>query len=434
MQYGNANTIEECEEIKNFYKPYLEKYESKYRILYHLLQQPNMIPTHDTASGITPSLAALDDATSLKQREWIHSEPGEDIPHQYSSIEGHLTPSTPRSESVRLEQTLNIMPEGSLTEIPTVIKRKTKEQVPEGDLLGTSSETTYMEIPNTCAKTIHKSPTSGVPKSLQGTKEASRAEALVSTQQFFAAVERRNVNAPAGNQLTSIEIHERDNIEVPDAPTTTVATAAASTTPPPITVDVELRGTSSPRISLPEGSPSRPIFTSRPRTWMQQLTEGQTNEPRREDISSSESNTSVVETLPEDIPDELGHEWRVLHPFDLPGVRFPTDTTPPNQRRLAKNDALVELIQTTEYLDDVPTWGQRDYRLYPPQYGDPFYRGRGRGRGRREWLQESKWIDLMVDSEEDMFKVIIIQEHNNKLPQIDHKQLDKKMNGLHPLM
>ena len=101
-----------------------------------------------------------------------------------------------------------------------------------------------------------------------------------------------------------------------------------------------------------------------------------------EDASSSESNTSTVETLPEDIPDELGHEWRVLHPFELPGVRFPTDTMPPNQRRLAKNDALVELIQTTEYLDDVPTWGQRDYRLYPPQYGDPFYRDRGRGRGR----------------------------------------------------
>ena len=41
------------------------------------------------------------------------------------------------------------------------------------------------------------------------------------------------------------------------------------------------------------------------------------------------------------------------------------DSTPPNQRRLAENDALVELIQTTEYLDDIPTWGQRDYRLYP---------------------------------------------------------------------
>ena len=55
---------------------------------------------------------------------------------------------------------------------------------------------------------------------------------------------------------------------------------------------------------------------------MQQLTEGQITEPRREDISSSESNTSTVETLPQDISDELGHEWRVLHPFELPGVRF----------------------------------------------------------------------------------------------------------------
>ena len=47
----------------------------------------------------------------------------------------------------------------------------------------------------------------------------------------------------------------------------------------------------------------------------------------------------------------------------------------------------------TEYLDDVPTWGHRDYHLYPPHYGDPFYRGRSRGRdrgnrGRREWLQD----------------------------------------------
>ena len=65
---GNATTIEECEEIKSFYKPYLEMYESKYRVLYHLLQQPSLIPTHDSTSGITPSLVVLDDASSLKQR------------------------------------------------------------------------------------------------------------------------------------------------------------------------------------------------------------------------------------------------------------------------------------------------------------------------------------------------------------------------------
>ena len=57
----------------------------------------------------------------------------------------------PTSEDMRLEPSLNVTPEGSLTDIPTVIKRETREQVPEGDLLGTSSETTYMENPNTRA-------------------------------------------------------------------------------------------------------------------------------------------------------------------------------------------------------------------------------------------------------------------------------------------
>ena len=57
---------------------------------------------------------------------------------------------------------------------------------------------------------------------------------------------------------------------------------------------------------------------------------------------------------------------------------------------MAENDALVELIQTAEYLEDIPTWGQRDYQLYPFRYGNPFYRGRGRGRGRgrREMISE----------------------------------------------
>ena len=70
-EYGSTATLEECDEIKRFYKPYLEKYESKYRVLYHLLQQPSLISMHETTSGMTPSLAALDDAPSLKQREWI---------------------------------------------------------------------------------------------------------------------------------------------------------------------------------------------------------------------------------------------------------------------------------------------------------------------------------------------------------------------------
>ena len=47
-------------------------------------------------------------------------------------------------------------------------------------------------------------------------------------------------------------------------------------------------------------------------------------------------------------------------------------------------------------------------------------------------FRKDRWIDLMEDLEGDIPKVII-QEHN-KLQQIDHNQLDKKMIGLHPPM
>ena len=74
-EYRDAVRSEDCEEIRKFYKPYLEKYESKYRILYHLLQQANKsgqtnsFSTQEPTSGITSSLAALDDAQTLRWRE-----------------------------------------------------------------------------------------------------------------------------------------------------------------------------------------------------------------------------------------------------------------------------------------------------------------------------------------------------------------------------
>ena len=157
---------------------------------------------------------------------------------------------------------------------------------------------------------------------------------------------------------------ENDNVlRMPRVPTTTVVTTTVSTPTSPTMGDTNLRGTGSPRISLPERTLSCPTATAtcRPRMWMQQLTEGQTTESRRERDSTNESLETVEETIPGDVPNELGCKWRILHPFDLSGVRFPNDTTPSNRRHLAENDALVELIQTTEYLDEVPMMGHRDY-------------------------------------------------------------------------
>ena len=87
----------------------------------------------------------------------------------------------PRHEDMRIEPSLNVTPEGSLADIPVAIERERKGHVPEEELLGTSSETTYMEIPDTRVKTVPESSMREAPRIIQRTKEASREEALAST-------------------------------------------------------------------------------------------------------------------------------------------------------------------------------------------------------------------------------------------------------------
>ena len=127
-EYRDAVTSEECEEIRRFYKPYLEKYESRYRILYQMLQEANrqmgqtgLLSIQEPTSGITPSLAALDDAQALRRKEWRRGEPGEDMPRQYSTVSMHLTLTQPKHEDMRMDSTLNVTPEGSLSDLPAAV-------------------------------------------------------------------------------------------------------------------------------------------------------------------------------------------------------------------------------------------------------------------------------------------------------------------------
>ena len=121
-EYKNAVTPKDCKEVKRFYKPFLEKYKSKYRILYQMLQQANRqtdnisVPSaQEHTPNITPSLVALDDAKALMRKGWGRGEPGEDMPRQYSTPCGHLTPTQPRHENMRMDSTLNVTSEGSLS-------------------------------------------------------------------------------------------------------------------------------------------------------------------------------------------------------------------------------------------------------------------------------------------------------------------------------
>ena len=304
---------------------------------------------------MTPSLAALDDAPALKQKEWSRGEPGEDTSWMFTTIGGHLTPTAPVYGDMRTDVTLNVTTEEPLSDLSAAVggmeERENIHHTNEEERNPTSNTAPpATEIPETSPKVLNvRSNQESLSRRNAITREASREDALATTRLFFNAVsERRNIP------------------EVPVTSTTGVSQINAPPVPPdPIETEPAESGTASPQVYLPNGSPPRPTATAtcRPRTWVQCISEGQIKEPSREDEDSVES-APLEPLVLEGLPDELGPEWRVLHPFEIPGVRIPTDDTPPNHRRLAESDALVELIQTAEYLEDAPSWGQR--RFYPP--------------------------------------------------------------------
>ena len=341
-EYREAVTSEECEEIRRFYKPYLEKYESRYRILYQMLQQASkeqtsLLPTQELTLGITPSLAVLDDALALKRQEWKRGEPSEDIPQQYSTISGHLTLTPPRHEDMRMDLTLNITPEESLGNLPTAVgvieeTREVTQQISDDKRSPSSNViTSTAETPETHLKVATERSSSQVesPRRIERTREASKEDAIALTRHFFASVN--------GQNRTTTELPAEIAIDVSRGNALHMNIPVVSSTPITETETTETE-TRSPSTFLPNGSPSRPTATAtcRPHTEVQRVSEGQINEPTQEGKDFAENNPSEPYVLVEGIPDELGHEWRVLHPFEIPGVRFPTDNDPPNQKKISR--------------------------------------------------------------------------------------------------
>ena len=275
-EYRNAVTSEECEEVKRFYKPYLEKYESKYRILYQMLQQTNrqmgqagLLSIQEPTSEITPSLAALDDAQTLRRKEWKRGEPGKDMPRQYSTVGVHLTPTQPRHKDMRMDSTLDVTPEGSLSDLPAAVgsaedsrrKQRTQEAI-ENEIRGACPSTTIVtlteEIPSTFVKTVpgrnsneHGFNQVEPPRRILRTREVSQEDALASTRHFFAMVNEQN-------QVVTLELHEKVPCVTAEGDTTINHNVPITSTTTTIT-ETETR---SSRTFLPNRSPSRPTVTA----------------------------------------------------------------------------------------------------------------------------------------------------------------------------
>ena len=276
-EYKEAVTSEECEEIRKFYKPYLEKYESKYRILYQMLQQASkeqtsLLTPEELTSGITPSLAVLDDAPALRQREWRRGEPGEDVPCQYSTISGHLTLTPPSHENMRLDSTLNVTPERSLDNLPATVgggeeiregtqpvsEKRPQDGDPSADI--TSTE----ETPETHLKVAPERSFIQVesPRRIQRTREASREDAIALTRHFFATVNGQS------RGTTELPVEVTTDVFGGNAPPMNLPVVSSTPITDTETTEGEIR---SPRTFLPNGSPSRPTATAtcRLQTWVQ---------------------------------------------------------------------------------------------------------------------------------------------------------------------
>ena len=207
---------------------------------------------------MTPSLAALDDAPALKQKEWSRGEPGEDTSQMFTTIGGHLTPTAPVYGDMRTDVMLNVTTEEPLSDLPAAVggmeERNITQQTHDDERNPTSNTVPpATEIPENSPKVLNvRSNQESSSRRNAITREASREDALAATRLFFNTGSER-INIP----------------EVPIMSTTGVSQIDTSPVPPdPIETEPAEPETMSPRTYLPSGSPPRPTATAtcRPRT------------------------------------------------------------------------------------------------------------------------------------------------------------------------
>ena len=272
-EYKEAITSEQCDDIQRFYEPYVRKYETKYKVLYQTLKQAiderNKVPSSRvSASELTPSLVAMEDASTLKGKEWHRGEPDIETPHMYSTIDGRLTATAPAYEDMRTETPLDVTPEESLEGLSAAVGGTENERAPqkppdnaEGFVTSVAPPISIETRPKVISEKISQE---DVPGRNEITRETSREDALAATRCFFSTVTERR-SATEVPVTTAMSVSQTDTSPVTSAP---------------VEIECPEPETSPVRTFLPSGSPHRPTATAtlRPRTLVQRLSEGQIEE------------------------------------------------------------------------------------------------------------------------------------------------------------
>ena len=200
VEYKEAITSKQCEDIQRFYELYVRKYETKYKVLYQMLRQAiderNRVPSSRvSATELTPSLVALEDASTLKRKEWNRGEPDIETPHMYSTIDGRLTPTAPAYKDMRTETPLNVTPEESLGGLSAAVRDTENGRVTqlpsdnaEGLVTNVAPPISIETRPKVISERISQEE---LPRRSEIMRETSREDALAATRLFFNTVAER---------------------------------------------------------------------------------------------------------------------------------------------------------------------------------------------------------------------------------------------------
>ena len=190
-EYKEAITSEQCQDIQRFYEPYVRKYETKYKILYQTLRQAlakrkRTSSPRVSAPELTPSLVALEDASTLKGKEWNRGELHRKTPQMYSTRDGRLTPTAPTYEEMRIETSLSVTPEESSSGLSAAMGGTESGQVSQPPATNAEGLVTNIAPPSsidTRPKAVSESSRDQgeLPGRTEVTRETSREDALVAT-------------------------------------------------------------------------------------------------------------------------------------------------------------------------------------------------------------------------------------------------------------
>ena len=167
---------------------------------------------------------------------------------------------------MRMDSTLNIMPEGSLGDLPATVggieetregTHPVSEERPQDGSPSTDVITSTEETPETHLKVAPERNLTQVksPRRIQRTREASREDAIASTRQFFASVNEEN-------RVTMTELPTETSTDVLGGNTMNLNIPVTSATPIVTEAETTETETRSSRTFLPNGFPSRPTVTT----------------------------------------------------------------------------------------------------------------------------------------------------------------------------